>query len=124
MPIRLQPVAAMLLLAAAAVPGHAQQIVVSKDNRTIAVTTSADATAEADTVTVEIGFVEYGADQDSAYAAGSKTSNAIAAALKASSTLPLSLTRWKQRLSPSSGWITGPPACRAVSMSTTAGSGS
>jgi uncharacterized protein YggE len=57
--------------------------VVSKDNRTIAVTTSADSSAEADTVTVEIGFIEYGADQDSAYAAGSKTSNAIAAALKA-----------------------------------------
>jgi hypothetical protein len=73
----------MLLLASVAIPSHAQQIVVSKDNRTIAVTTSADASAEADTVTVEIGFIEYGADQDTAYAAGSKTSNAIAAALKA-----------------------------------------
>jgi uncharacterized protein YggE len=57
--------------------------VVSKDNRTIAVTTSADATADADTVTVQIGFIAYGADQDSAYATGSKISNAIAAALKA-----------------------------------------
>ncbi len=70
-------------LAAVAIPSHAQQIVVSKDNRTIAVTTSADANADADTVTVQIGFVAYGADQDSAYALGSKTSNAIAAALKA-----------------------------------------
>jgi uncharacterized protein YggE len=82
MPIRLQPAAAMLLLAAAAVPGHAQQIVVSKDNRTIAVTTSAEASADADTVTVQIGFLAYGTDQESAYALGSKTSNAIAAALK------------------------------------------
>jgi uncharacterized protein YggE len=82
MPIRLQPVAALLLLAAAAVPGHAQQIVVSKDNRTIAVTTSAEASANADTVTVQIGFIAYGTDQESAYALGSKTSNAIAAALK------------------------------------------
>jgi uncharacterized protein len=82
MPIRLQPAAAMLLLAAAAVPGHAQQIVVSKDNRTIAVTTSAEASANADTVTVQIGFLAYGTDQESAYALGSKTSNAIAAALK------------------------------------------
>ena len=82
MPIRLQPIAAMLLLAAVAVPGHAQQIVVSKDNRTIAVTTSADASAAADTVTVQIGFIVYGPDQDSAYALGSKTSNAIAAVLK------------------------------------------
>src|ERR1700761_4642053 len=83
MAISLRPIAGMFVLAAVAIPSYAQQIVVSKDNRTIAVTTSADASAEADTVTVEIGFIEYGADQDSAYAAGSKTSNAIAAALKA-----------------------------------------
>jgi uncharacterized protein YggE len=70
------------LVAAAALPIYGQQIVVSKDNRTIAVTTSADASADADTVTVQIGFIQYGADQDSAYALGSKTSNAIAAALK------------------------------------------
>ena len=83
MAISLRPIAGVVLLAAVAIPSYAQQIVVSKDNRTIAVTTSADSSAEADTVTVEIGFIEYGADQDSAYAAGSKTSNAIAAALKA-----------------------------------------
>jgi hypothetical protein len=88
MAISLRPIAGMVLLAAAAMPSYthqvyAQQITVSKDNRTIAVSTSADASAEADTATVQIGFIEYGADQDSAYAAGSKTSNAIAAALKA-----------------------------------------
>jgi hypothetical protein len=83
MAFSLRPIAGLFLLAAVAIPNYAQQIVVSKDNRTIAVTTSADAEAQADTVTVQIGFVEYGADQDSAYAAGSKTSNAIAAALKA-----------------------------------------
>jgi uncharacterized protein YggE len=89
MAIFLRPIAGMVLLAAVgAMPSYthqvyAQQITVSKDNRNIAVTTSADASAEADTVTVQIGFIEYGADQDSAYAAGSKTSNAIAAALKA-----------------------------------------
>jgi hypothetical protein len=83
MAISLRHIAGLVLLAAVAMPSDAQQIVVSKDNRTIAVTTSADASAEADTVTVEIGFIQFGADQDSAYAAGSKTSNAIAAALKA-----------------------------------------
>src|SRR3984885_2685918 len=83
MAISLRPIAGLVLLAAIAIPNYAQQIVVSKENRTIAVTTSADAEAQADTVTVQIGFVEYGADQDSAYAAGSKTSNAIAAVLKA-----------------------------------------
>jgi uncharacterized protein len=83
MSIQLQRIAcAAFILAAVAVPGRAQQIVVSKDNRTIAVTTSADANLDADTVTVQIGFLTYGADQDSAYALGSKTSNAIAAALK------------------------------------------
>ena len=81
MPNRVQSVAA-LLLSAVAVSSHAQQIVVSKDNRTIAVTTSAEANAPADTATVQIGFIAYGVDQDSAYALGSKTSNAIAAALK------------------------------------------
>src|SRR3984885_7269226 len=84
MAISQRPIACLVLLAAVAIPSYAQQIVVSKENRTIAVTTSADAEAQADTVTVQIGFVEYGADQDSAYAVGSKTSNAIAAALKAS----------------------------------------
>jgi uncharacterized protein YggE len=83
MAISLRSIAGLILLAAAAMPSYAQQIIVSKDNRTIAVTTSADATAEADTVTVQIGFIDYGADQESAYAAGSKISNAIAAALKA-----------------------------------------
>src|SRR6201985_3595326 len=83
MAISLRPIVGLFLLAAVSIPSYAQQIVVSKENRTIAVTTSADAEAQADTVTVQIGFVEYGADQDSAYAAGSKTSNAIAAALKA-----------------------------------------
>jgi uncharacterized protein YggE len=83
-PTRLQRIAAVLI-AAVAISSHAQQIVVSKDNRTIAVTTSAEANAPADTVTVQIGFITYGVDQDSAYASGSKTSNAIAAALKGAS---------------------------------------
>jgi uncharacterized protein YggE len=86
MPIQLQRIAACcaaLLMSAVVSPSRAQQIVVSKDNRTIAVTTSADANADADTVTVQIGFLVYGADEDAAYALGSKTSNAIAAALKA-----------------------------------------
>jgi uncharacterized protein len=82
MPVPLHRIAAALILSAVAIATHAQQIIVSKDNRTIAVTTSADANADADTVTVQVGFVAYGADQDSAYATGSKTSNAIAAALK------------------------------------------
>ena len=66
MPVQMQRIVAgcaALVFCAVTVPSHAQQIVVSKDNRTIAVTTSADANADADTVTVQVGFVAYGADQ-------------------------------------------------------------
>lgn len=72
---------AFSLLGAAALPSYAQQIAVSKENRTIAVTTSAEATVDADTASVHIGFVAYGPDQQSAYAAGSNISNAIIATL-------------------------------------------
>jgi uncharacterized protein YggE len=83
MPSKLRRTAACCTLIFSGVSLFAQQIVVNKDNRTIAVTTSSDATADADTVTVEIGYIVYGADHESAYASGSKTSNAIAKALTA-----------------------------------------
>jgi uncharacterized protein YggE len=66
---------------AAQMPG--QGITVSKDNRTIAITATDSVTAMADVATVHVGFVVYGVDHDSAYAAGSKVSNAIVGALKA-----------------------------------------
>ena len=59
----------------------AQQIQINKDNRTIAITATDTASAMADTATVHIGFVAYAPDADAAYAAGSKTSNAIIGAL-------------------------------------------
>src|ERR1700753_1665934 len=89
-----------LVACVAAVSVHAQQIIVSKDNRTIAVTTSADANADADTVTVQIGFLVYGADHDAAYALGSKTSNAIAAALKEAGVPPEAIQSDSQGISP------------------------
>jgi uncharacterized protein YggE len=100
--IRLQRIAACsaVLLFSAAIPSYAQQIAVNKDNRTIAVTTSADAHADADTVTVQIGFLVYGVDQDSAYALGSKTSNAIAAALKSAGISPDAIQSESQGISP------------------------
>jgi uncharacterized protein len=99
MPISSKNVAA-LLLAAVALTSHAQQIVVSKENRTIAVTTSADANVPAETVTVQIGFVAYGADQDSAYAQGSKISNGITAALKAAGVPEDAIQSESQSISP------------------------
>jgi uncharacterized protein len=99
MSIQLRSLAA-IILSVAALPIHAQQIVVSKDNRTIAVTTSADANADADTVTVQVGFIAYGADQDAAYALGSKTSNSIAAALKAAGVPPEAIQSESQSIGP------------------------
>ena len=98
MPIAIHRIAAICALAVAALPAPAQQIVVSKDNRTIAVTTSAEASADADTVTVQIGFLVYGIDLDTAYASGSKTSNAIAAALKAAGIPPEAMQSESQSL--------------------------
>jgi uncharacterized protein len=68
--------------AIAAVSSQAQQIDVNKNNRTIAVTATDKATADAEVATVHVGFQVYAADSQSAYALGSKTSNAVAAALK------------------------------------------
>jgi len=69
-------------IAGAAAVSQAQQIDVNKNNRTIAVTATDKATADAEVATVHIGFQVYAADSHSAYALGSKTSNAIIAALK------------------------------------------
>src|SRR5271168_2095351 len=60
----------------------AQQIDVNKANRTIAVTATDKATADAEVATVHIGFQVYAVDSQAAYASGSKASNAIMAALK------------------------------------------
>lgn len=61
----------------------AQQIQINKDNRTIAITATDTASMPADTAAVHAGFVAYAADAQAAYAAGSKTSNAIIGALTA-----------------------------------------
>ncbi len=61
---------------------QAQQIEVNKANRTIAVTATDKATADAEVATVHVGFQVYAADSQAAYALGSKTSNAIVAALR------------------------------------------
>jgi uncharacterized protein len=64
-----------------AVAGFAQTIQVNQNNRTIAVTVTDKATAEADIATVHIGFEVYAADSDGAYATGSQVSNAVIDAL-------------------------------------------
>jgi uncharacterized protein YggE len=71
----------MLTVLLTAIPLHGQTFNVDKNNRSIAITASANATAEADVATVHIGFFNYGPDSDTAYATGSRISNAIAKAL-------------------------------------------
>jgi uncharacterized protein YggE len=70
---------AVLLCTASA---GAQTIQVDKNNRTIAVTASDKASAEADTAVVTVGFQIYAPDAAAAYSKGSTVSNAILAALK------------------------------------------
>jgi len=61
---------------------YGQAVKVDKNNRTIAVTASDKATADADLAVVHIGFQIYGPDEATTYANGSKASNAIIDALK------------------------------------------
>lgn len=58
-------------------PASAQTIQVNKENRTIAITATDRVKVLADTATVHIGFIAYGPDSDTAYANGSRLSNAI-----------------------------------------------
>ncbi len=72
----------LVALAGMEASSMSQQIDINKNNRTIAVTATDKATADAEVATVHIGFQVYASDSQAAYALGSKTSNAIAAALK------------------------------------------
>jgi hypothetical protein len=73
----------VLVLSAIAITStaSAQTIQVNRENRTIAITATDKVTVLADTATVHIGFVAYGPDSASAYANGSRVSNAIIKAL-------------------------------------------
>ena len=70
-------------LCLAALPLAAQQIQVSKDNKTISITATDEASALADTAVVSIGFNSFGKDQDATYADATETSNAIVSAITA-----------------------------------------
>jgi uncharacterized protein len=59
----------------------AQNIQISRENKTIAIKATDEATAMADTAVVSIGFVVYGPDSASTYADGGKASQAVLAAL-------------------------------------------
>jgi len=90
-------VAAFCTVAAVA---PAQTIQVSKENRTIAVTATDKVTVMADTATVHVGFIAYGPDSDSAYATGSRTSNAIVKALTAAGVPSAAIESENQAVAP------------------------
>lgn len=91
---------AIALTLAAAVCGNAQQIQISQQNKTIAISTSDDASALADTAVITVGFSIWGKDQDGTYSIASKTSNAVFSALTAAGVPKEAITSTEQRLSP------------------------
>jgi uncharacterized protein YggE len=82
-----------------AAPANAQTIQVSKENRTIAITTSDEAQAIADVAVVTIGFTSFGADQDQTYAEASRISNGIIKALRETGIKSESIESANQNLS-------------------------
>jgi hypothetical protein len=90
-------VVVMVALSAAA---SAQTIQVNKENRTIAITATDKVTAMADQATVHIGFIAYGPDSNTAYANGSRLSNAIVKALTASGIAKETIQSESQQLQP------------------------
>ena len=92
------------LLALTALPLTAQQIAISKENKTIAISTSDDASALADIAVVTVGFNSYGKDQDSTYASATQTSNAIIAALTTAGVPKDAIQSNSQSLSPISAY--------------------
>ncbi|HEY1742089.1 MAG TPA: SIMPL domain-containing protein [Granulicella sp.] len=91
---------AALLVLASTLPLAAQQIQISKENKTIAITTSDDASALADTAIVTIGFNVYGKDQDGTYANATVTSNSVIAALTKAGIPKEAIQSASQSLSP------------------------
>jgi hypothetical protein len=70
-----------LSFAMAAAALSAQTIQINRDNKTIAISTTDEASATADIASVTVGFEVYGADSDSTYAEGGRISHAIMEAL-------------------------------------------
>jgi uncharacterized protein len=84
----------------ATLPLTAQQIQISKENKTIAINTSDDATALADTAIVTVGFHAFGKDQDGTYADATRISNAITTALGAGGLPKEAIQSVQQSLNP------------------------
>lgn len=98
--MKIRSIAAALVVAGLLTTVRAQTIQVDKNNRTIAITASDKALADADLAVVHIGFQVFGPDEQSTYASGSKTSNAIMDALKKAGIPEKSIESESQNLQP------------------------
>jgi len=96
----MSPLKLAVILACTVMSANAQQIQISQQNKTIAISTSADASAIADTAVITVGFSSWGKDQESTYINASKTSNAVFSALTAAGVPKEAITSTGQRLSP------------------------
>jgi uncharacterized protein YggE len=90
----------LFTLCLAVLPLSAQQIQISKDNKTISITATDEASAMADTAVVSIGFNLFGKDQDATYASATETSNAIVNAITGSGVDKDAIQSQEQNLSP------------------------
>lgn len=89
-----------IMLVAVAATAGAQTIQINKDNRTIAITATDEAEAMADQAVVTVGYLDYGTDEESAYANGSRRSNAIVAALAKAGIAKDSIQSMDQQMQP------------------------
>lgn len=89
-----------LCIAASSIALSGQQIQISQQNKTIAISTSDDASALADTAVITVGFSTWGKDQQTTYADASKTSNAIFTALLSAGVPKEAITSTGQQLGP------------------------
>jgi uncharacterized protein YggE len=78
----------------------AQTLGINKDNRSITVTATDSAFAMADQAVVQIGYQAYGEDEQTAYAEGSRRSNAITDALTAAKIPAEAIESQDQQLQP------------------------
>jgi uncharacterized protein YggE len=92
-------IAISALALAFATSAAAQSIQINRENKTIAITTSDEATATADIAAIIIGFEIYDANSDSAYAKAARLSHTIMDALHKAGVEDKSIESDKQNLS-------------------------
>src|SRR2546423_1157451 len=93
-------IVAALTLSLAISTALGQQIQISRENKTIAITTNSEAEALADTAILSVGFHIYGKDHDATYAEATRTSNSIISAITTAGVPHEAIESVSQSLSP------------------------